>query len=96
MQYVYAADAASVAGPFVEKIKDAILYPLIALLMGVALLIFLWGVFRYISSAEGDEGRATGKRHMLFGIIGLVIMVSAVAILNIALATFGIGRPSGL
>ncbi len=83
-------DAETIVRPYLDRIQGAILYPLVSLLMGVALLIFLWGVFRYISNAEGDEARETGKKHMLYGIIGLVVMVSAVAILEIAKATFGI------
>jgi hypothetical protein len=38
--------------------------------------------------------RETGRRHMLYGIIGLLVMLSAFAILRIAIETFGIGLPS--
>lgn len=87
--------AEAVAGPILERIKVVILYPLISLLLGAALLVFLWGVFRYIAGAgaESDEARETGKRHMLYGIIGLVVMVSALAILELATATFGVEVP---
>lgn len=88
-----AVDAEAIAAPILERIKVVILYPLISLLMGAALLFFLWGIFRYIAGAEGDEARETGKRHMLWGIIGLVVMVSALAILELATATFGVGVP---
>ncbi len=90
MNFLYAATAEEVARPFLDKLQRAIVYPLISLMFGVALLLFLWGIFRYISSAESDEARQTGKKHMLYGIIGLVIMTSAVAILEIAKKTFGI------
>lgn len=93
MNIVYAADAKAVAGPFLDKLQGAILFPLVSLMMGVALLVFLWGVFQYISQAESDEARKTGRKHMLFGIIGLVIMVSAFALLKIAAQTFGIAVP---
>ena len=91
--YAAAPNAQTLVGPFVDKIKGAILFPLIALLVGVALLVFLWGVFAYITHAEGDEARKTGQKHMLFGTIGLVIMVSAYAILHVAAETFGITIP---
>jgi len=94
MNIVYAATAAEIANPIIDKIKVAILYPLISLMMGVALLVFLWGVFEYIAGADGDQARETGKRHMFYGIIGLVVMVSAFAILEIATATFGVTIPS--
>lgn len=76
--------------PFIGKLNVAILYPLISLLIGIALLMFLWGVFVYMKNADNDEARKTGQRHMLFGIIGLVIMVSAFAILSVAAETFGL------
>ncbi|MCD5382371.1 MAG: hypothetical protein LR017_03640 [Candidatus Pacebacteria bacterium] len=78
------------AQSFVGRIESVILFPLIALLTGVALLLFLWGIFQYVSNAENPEARAKGTRHMIFGIIGLVIMVSAYGILKIVTATFGI------
>ena len=91
MNIAYAVvDANAIAEPFLTNIKSAILYPLISLMMGVALLVFLWGVYQYIANAESDEARKTGQKHMLFGVLGLVIMVSALAILNIAANTFGI------
>ena len=94
MNIAYAAvDAKAIAGPFIDKIQTAILFPLISIMMGVALLVFLWGVFQYIAGAEGEEARKTGRKHMLFGIIGLVIMVSALALLKLAAGTFDIPVP---
>lgn len=90
MNVAFAAEHEAFARSLVKELNDAILYPLIALLLGVALVVFLWGVMQYISNAESDEARATGKRHMIYGIIGFVIMLSAVAILTIAANTFGI------
>lgn len=90
MSVVFAAEHEELARSLVQRINDAILYPLIALLLGVAFVVFLWGVLQYITNAESDEARETGKRHMIYGIIGFVIMISAVAILTIAANTFGI------
>ncbi len=80
----------AMACSFVDKVNDVILFPLISLMMGVALVVFLWGVFQYISNAESDDARQTGRRHMMYGIIGFVIMVAAMAILTIATSTFGV------
>ena len=86
-------DAKSIAKPLLDNIERVILFPLISLMMGIALLVFLWGVFGYIKNVESDEARAVGKRHMLFGIVGFVIMVSAFALLKLAANTFGIDVP---
>lgn len=86
----FAQTPAEHAAGLVEQIQNIILFPLISLLLGVALLLFLWGAFRFVSNADDEGERTTGKRHMLFGIIGMLIMVSALSILRIAAGTFGV------
>jgi hypothetical protein len=90
--YAYAASQAQiVAQGFLAKINDAILFPLITLLMAVALLIFLYGAFEYVRGAVSESDRETGKRHLLYGTIGMLVMLSAYALLSIAAATFNLG-----
>jgi len=87
-----ASDAVPLAISFVEKLKAAIIIPLIMLMLGVAVIYFLWGVFEYVYNSADEGGRTTGKKHMMWGIVGFVVMLSAVAIMNIALGTFGLDR----
>jgi len=84
--------AAAGAKDFVERLNDAILFPLIALLTGVALLWFVYGCAVYILNADNETARTDGKKHIMYGLIGLVIMVSAYAILSIAAGTFGLNK----
>lgn len=72
------------------KIESAILFPLMTLMMAVALLMFLWGMYEYVLNADDEGARSTGKTHMLYGVIGLFVMISALGILKIAAGTFGI------
>ncbi len=72
------------------KIESAILFPLMTLMMAVALLMFLWGMYEYVLNADDESARSTGKTHMLYGVIGLFVMISALGILKIAAGTFGI------
>ena len=75
-------------------IENAILFPLMYLMMAVAFLYFMWGAFQYVLGAENESERATGKTHMLYGIIGLFVMISALSILKMAAATFGVTVPN--
>lgn len=84
--------AANEAAGFVSKFNEFILFPTIALLSVVAFLVFLWGCAEYFFNANSDQGRQQGVKHITFGIIGLVIMVSAFAIISIAVNTFGLGE----
>ena len=56
----------------------------------LALAYFLWGVFQFIANGENEEKKTTGKMHMLWGIIGLTIMMGVFAFMNIILSTLNV------
>jgi hypothetical protein len=75
---------------FLRRLLDTIVNPLIALLFALAVVYFLWGVFKYIKGEDNGGDREEGTRHIMWGIIGLFIMVSAYGIVQIVARTFGI------
>lgn len=75
---------------FLILLADEIVNPIITLLFAVALVVFLWGVFQYIRNSDSSDDRKTGTKHIIWGLVGLVIMVSAYTIIWIALDTFGL------
>jgi hypothetical protein len=83
-------EAAAEAGKFVDKLNEVILFPTIALLTAVAFLVFLWGCFEYFINSNNEQARQQGVKHITFGIIGLVVMVSAFAILRLVLVGFAL------
>ncbi len=85
----YASGHVEAANSVLTKIENAVLFPLMTLMIGVAVLVFMWGIFEYVSNAEDDSAREKGRKHMLYGIIGFVVMVSALGILRIAGNTVG-------
>lgn len=91
----YAEDGAHIvaANELVAKITDIIITPLVSLMLSLALIFFLWGAYEFVRNADNESGRATGKQHMLYGIIGMLVMLSALAILKIAATTFGVSVP---
>jgi len=66
----------------VAKIAKLIVNPTITLLFGLAILYFVWGLVQYIRGADQSAERSKGAQHMMWGIIGIFIMVSAIAILK--------------
>lgn len=79
---------------FLYKVNNAIVNPLIYLMMAVALVSFLWGVAQYVNKGDNEDSRAEGSRHMLWGIVGLFIMFGVFGIIHIILNTFGISDPN--
>jgi hypothetical protein len=92
VSFAGAAPGATEAAAFVAKFNKVILFPTIALLSAVAFLVFLWGTAEYFFNANNDQARSQGVKHITWGIIGLVVMLSAYALLSIAAATFGLNK----
>lgn len=75
----------------VSKITAAIINPLIALIFAAGFLVFVWGIIEFLGGLSSDsESKEHGKLHMLWGVIGMAIMISAYAILKIVAATFSL------
>ena len=87
IQTAYAADVSPVVTGYITNILTQIVNPIIALLVGIAVLVFLWGVFEFVRNAESSEERKKGGLHMLWGAIGLFIMSSAYGIMNLIIGT---------
>jgi hypothetical protein len=67
-----------------SKITSVIINPAVALLFSVAVLVFIWGIVQFIWGVQGEgESRETGKQHMIWGIVGMFIMVAAYTILRV-------------
>ncbi|OGF63389.1 hypothetical protein A2926_00285 [Candidatus Giovannonibacteria bacterium RIFCSPLOWO2_01_FULL_44_40] len=74
---------AKTVGEIISVVETSILVPIISLLSAAAALLFLWGVVEFIAGAASEEARTTGKRHMIWGILGLVIIGGAWAIIAV-------------
>lgn len=80
----------------VGKLTSAFINPALALIFSVGLLVFIYGLTEFIwgLSQESDK-RETGKQHMLWGLIGMFVMVSAISIIKILASVVGGSLPCG-
>ena len=78
----------------IGNINKEIIAPIILLLFVLSLAMFFWGVADYIRGSGSEEVRKVGRDHMLWGLIGIFIMVSAWAIIGILLSTVGVSNPT--
>jgi cobalamin biosynthesis protein CobD/CbiB len=70
-----------------DLFKTEIINPLILLMFGAAMIVFFWGVVQFIYNAGNETKRSQGQQHILWGLIGLFIMVAVFGILNLIIAT---------
>lgn len=76
----------------VGDINRTIVNPLIQFAFIVAFVVFIWGVAEFIRNANNPEGRKKGQDHMIWGVLGIVIMVSVFGIINLLINTFGLSK----
>ncbi len=73
-----------------DQIK-VILNMVIGLLFVLVTLYFIWGIVQYVLAAGDETKIKDGKRHMIWGIIGMAVMAGAWGLARVLLDTFGVG-----
>lgn len=71
------------ADKILGKISVYILNPIIGLMFSFALLYFIWGAITFIRSAPNPDKRKEGLEHIVWGTVGMAVMVSVYGIIRI-------------
>lgn len=62
---------------YTDSILFIVNFVFVPVIMAVALLTFFWGVYKYfILGADSDGDRETGRKFVLWGIIGFAVIAS--------------------
>ena len=85
---VASAQAADIAG-FVQVIIGVINGVLVPLILAIAFIAFIWGIFRFFI-ASNEETKEKGKDLMIYGLIGFVVIISVWGIVNLLVNTFNL------
>jgi len=70
-----------------DRIQSVILDPIITLLFAGAVMYFVWGLVETITSGDDSTKRKIGSNHIMWGLVGIFIMVAVYGILNVVTAT---------
>ena len=62
----------------------------IVVVIGLALLFFLWGLAKFILKAGDPRAQEEGKSIMLWGIIALTVMIGVWGLVRFAINAFGL------
>ena len=68
-----------------------ILNTIIPIIVVLGVVYFIWGVVQYVISGD-EEAKAAGKTRMIYGIIGLVVIVAMWGLVSIVTNTFGLNN----
>ena len=82
--------SATSGGEVLARIVEFIINPIILLIFSVGFLVFIWGLFEFLRNVEAGGENKDGKSHMIYGIIGMFIMVAVGSIISLIDDTFGL------
>jgi len=74
---------------------NEILGALIPFLIALGVLYFVWGVISFVI-ADDEEAKSTGRMRMIWGIIGLVVIVGMWGLVRIVTNTFGLNNTTNI
>lgn len=74
------------------RVTDLIINPIILLLFALATVYFIYSVIKFLSTDAADKGttRIEARNAIMWGIVGMVIMISVYGLIHFVLATLGI------
>ena len=75
---------------FVCKIGD-ILNIIVPILIALGVVYFIWGVITYVISSD-EEAKKAGRNRIIFGIIGLAVIIGLWGLVRILTNTFGVSN----
>jgi hypothetical protein len=68
-------------GDVIQTTWNDAIRPAIIFMFVLATVVFIWGLIEFIASSDSDEGRSRGKKNIIYGIIGMSIMLATGAIM---------------
>jgi hypothetical protein len=71
-----------------------LLAQVVPVLVGIGVVYFIWGVIQYVI-ADSEEAKSKGRDRIIFGIIGLAVVVSLWGLVNLLADTF-VGEGSSI
>lgn len=81
--------------PYSDSIIGIINGILVPVLMAIAFIVFLFGIYKYfIYGASNESDKAEGRKFAMWGIIGFVIIISVWGLVSIVSGAFGL-QPGG-
>ena len=80
----------SSADTLITRFGTYIVNPLLMVIFAAGFFMFMYGLLQFMISMNSGEDGGDGKRHMIYGTIGMFVMVSVYGIIALLDSTFGL------
>ena len=69
---------------------------LIPFFLSLGILVFFWGIVKFIAHTDDQKAREEGKRVMIWGMVAIFVMVSLWALVGFIQGSLGLGTTGTL
>src|SRR5579862_4868248 len=76
-------------GDVVGRFTTYVIDPALLVLAAAGFFYFVWGLVQFLIALGQGGHPDDGKRHMIWGVIGMVIMFSVIGVIQLINNTFG-------
>ena len=83
--------AAEAGTQLLERFIEFVITPAMLLVFGAGFFFFVWGLVQFLWGLNEGANRSEGISHMVWGIAGMLIMVSVQGIIMLLSGTFSLG-----
>jgi len=73
----------------------SLLNAVVPVLIALGVVYFVWGVVTYVISSD-EEAKKAGRNRIIFGIIGLAVIVGLWGLVNLLRNTFGLNNSTNI
>ena len=77
----------------IHKIVEVIINPIIMLLFAGATFLFMWGLVVFMANSDNASDRKKYIDHIIWGFVGMLIIVTVYGILGLVTGTLGVPLP---
>lgn len=70
---------------FLYAVNREVINPILIVLFITAIIVFVYGLLRFVSKMSSEEERRRGKSSMVWGLLGMFIMVAVFGIIGLML-----------
>jgi hypothetical protein len=74
----------------VQKFTTYVIDPIMLVLFACGFFLFMYGLVEFMFKKSRGQDSPEGKNHMIYGIVGMFIMVSVGGIIGFLAGTFGL------
>jgi hypothetical protein len=74
---------------------NQILGVVLPVLIALGVVYFAWGVISYVIAGD-EEKKAAGRNKIIYGIIGLAVIIAVWGLVGVLTRSFGVDNPTGV